>query len=122
MNDTTGTRTITGREMLGILADLSHDFRGTIRANRDATPEQLTHRAQLAEHIGHRVELRREDGTVAGRGELLAATVSGGAHLGHLEAGCKRVPLGEIATLVRLQTRRDTGVWPILRTGGEGRD
>ena len=121
MNDTTGARTTTGREILGILADLSHDFRATIRANRDATPEQLAHRADLAEHIGHRVELRREDGTVAGRGHLLAATVSGGAHLGRLEAGSKRVPLAEIASLVRLQPRRDTVVVPILRTGGEGR-
>ncbi|MEV0660158.1 hypothetical protein ACIBI3_02205 [Actinomadura luteofluorescens] len=121
MNDTTGARTITGREMLGILADLSHDFRGTIRANRNATPEQLDHRAELAEHIGHRVELRQADGTVLARGTLLAATVIGGAHIGHLEAGRKRVPLAGIATLVRLQARQDAGVWPVVQKG-EGRD
>jgi hypothetical protein len=101
-----GHRSVDGREALATMADLARDFKGTIAARRSATAEQEEHRAELAEHCGHRVELRCEDGTVVARGELLAVTICG-AHLGFREVGEAFVPLASCRTVVRLQAVRD---------------
>jgi hypothetical protein len=113
----THIRSMDGRETVGMMLDLCRDFRGTRAAALDATPDVNERRAELAEHCGHRVELRHQDGTVAARGELFAVTVVS-AHMVHLEAGEARVPLGDVAQVVRLQPRKDTGVYPVEQAGG----
>ncbi|WUI00240.1 hypothetical protein OHR68_43360 [Spirillospora sp. NBC_00431] len=65
--------------------------------------------AALEPNRGYRVELRRADGTVLSRGVLI--DVARDAFIAYLEAGDSVVPLAEIASVVRLHTRQDTGVW-----------
>lgn len=99
-------RSLSNREFSGLMADIAHDFTGTLAALRALTPEIDERRAAVAEHELHRVELRRTDGTVAARGELISVTVIS-AYLMFTEAGESRVPLSEVHEVVRLQPVRD---------------
>lgn len=101
-----GHRKLTGPEVAGLWADIARDFRGTVAAFRNATPEVNERREQIAEHVMHRVELHRADGSVAARGELMSVTVCG-AHLMFVEDGEKFVPLADIHEVVRLQPVRE---------------
>lgn len=100
------TRHLDRIEMIGVMIDLQRDLPGTVAALRAATPEIEDRRLALAEHAMHRVEIRRRDGSVAARGELISATVCG-AHVAAVETGDGFVPLAEICEVVRLQPVRD---------------
>ncbi|GGV33958.1 hypothetical protein GCM10010182_67230 [Actinomadura cremea] len=119
--NTPTTRTITGREMTGVLAEIArHGVAAAAAAYREPTGELLARRDELAAHIDHRVEVRDGDGTVVGRGVLTSAT-AGGLHLTHVEAGSAFTPLGGVAAIVRLAALACDGFAPgdRVRVGGE---